>query len=63
MYFLLFTATGLIIGFTLPKNIAAISYVAVALVWATIYGPFWALVSLVEMGLGFVISQAIATKA
>lgn len=63
MYFILFTVVGLVIGFFLPKNVAAVSLVVIAVLWATQYGPFWALVSLAEMGLGFVVSQSIMTKS
>ena len=58
-YFILFCAVGLIGGFLLPPKRAGIGFVVVALVWATIYGPFWAIVSLVEMGLGYVLSRAL----
>ena len=62
MYFVLFTVVGLIVGLVIPKNLAAICYVLVAVVWATQYGPFWALVSLAEMGLGFALANAIRTQ-
>ena len=63
MYFILFTVVGLVLGFVLPKNMAAAGYVVIAVLWATQYGPFWALVSLAEMGLGFGLSQTIKTKS
>ena len=62
MYFVLFTVVGLIVGLVLPKNVAAICYVLVAVVWATMYGPFWAIISLVEMGLGYALAIGIKAK-
>ena len=63
IYFILFCAVGLIGGFLLPPKAAGIGFVVVALIWATIYGPFWAIVSLVEMGLGYLLSRALHASA
>ena len=63
LYFILFCAVGLIGGFLLPPKAAGIGFVVAALIWATIYGPFWAIVSLVEMGLGYVLSRALHASA
>jgi hypothetical protein len=48
-------AVGVIGGFLSPPKNAGIGFVA--LVWATIYGHFRAIVSLVEMRLGYVLSK------
>ena len=63
LYFILFCAVGLIGGFLLPPKAAGIGFVVAALIWATIYSPFWAIVSLVEMGLGYVLSRALQASA
>ena len=63
LYFILFCAVGLIGGFLLPPKAAGIGFVVAALIWATIYGPFWAIVSLVEMGLGYLLSRALHGSA
>ena len=60
-YFILFCAVGSIGAFLLPPKRAGIGFVVVALVWATIYGPFWAIVSLVEMGLGYVLTKRLGS--
>ena len=62
-YFILFCVVGLIGGFLLPPKAAGIGFLVVALAWATIYGPFWAIVSLVEMGLGYLLSRALHASA
>ena len=61
-YFLLFTIVGVVIGVALPSKGAAVCYVLIALVWSTIYGPAWALISFAEMGTGFLIATILNGK-
>jgi hypothetical protein len=54
-YFILFTLVGFIGGIYLSKNAVNIAFIIAAIFWASVYGPFWALVSLAEMYLGYFI--------
>jgi len=57
-YFILFTLAGFVGGIFLSKKAANIAIIIGAIFWATVYGPFWALVSLAEMYFGYFLCKA-----
>jgi hypothetical protein len=56
-YFILFTVAGFIGGIFLSKKAVNMAIIIGAIFWATVYGPFWALVSLAEMYFGYFLSR------
>ena len=58
LFFVLFVIAGAIGGLFFKPKFAWAGYLIVAIFWASQYGPFWALVSLAEMGLGYWATKA-----
>jgi hypothetical protein len=58
-YFILFTVAGFIGGIFLSKRAINIAIIIGAISWATVYGPFWALVSLAEMYFGYFLCKTL----
>lgn len=56
-YFILFTLAGFVSGIILSKNAANIAIIIGAIFWASVYGPFWALIALAEMYFGYFLSR------
>jgi len=60
IYFMLFSVGGYIVGSLIKSTQQSILiYVGIALLWSTVYGPHWAIVSFGEMMLGFGVRRAL----
>lgn len=62
-YFLLFTIVGAIAANVIQKiENVGLAYLVIALIWASIHGPFWGLVSFGELWVGFLALKLFSGK-